>query len=74
MVDSIKDMYHERAFSKKADVYSTQVRIIVETLDAEHTERVETALRAVYRDVQRGGLTRLWKHAANIHILILVIL
>ena len=56
-LDSIKDMYHERAFSRKADVYSTQVRIIVETLDAEHTDRVEAALRAIYRDVHRGGLT-----------------
>lgn len=49
-------MFHERAFSNKADVYSTQVRVIVETFDAEHTQRVEAALRATYRDVHRGGL------------------
>ncbi|XP_074641812.1 L-threonine ammonia-lyase-like [Tubulanus polymorphus] len=48
---SIKDIYHERAWLK-ADIFSVQVKCVVETRDKEHAEELERALRAHYTHIQ----------------------
>ncbi|XP_013413601.1 uncharacterized protein LOC106175947 [Lingula anatina] len=50
---SIKDIYHERAWLK-ADIFSVQVKVTVETRDKEHARELEQALRAKYAHVYWG--------------------
>lgn len=50
---SIKDLYHERAWLK-SDIFSVQVKCVVETRDHEHAKQLEQALRAKYTEVYWG--------------------
>lgn len=50
---SIKDILHERAWLK-SDVFSVQVKCVVETRDMEHSEELERKLREKYKKVLWG--------------------
>ncbi|KAK7468186.1 hypothetical protein BaRGS_00036599 [Batillaria attramentaria] len=50
---SIKDILHERAWLK-SDVFSVQVKCVVETRDMEHSKELERKLREVYSQVVWG--------------------
>ncbi|XP_025111403.1 uncharacterized protein LOC112574492 [Pomacea canaliculata] len=50
---SIKDILHERAWLK-SDVFSVQVKCVVETTDIEHSRRLEKRLREIYTHVIWG--------------------
>ncbi|XP_076440664.1 L-threonine ammonia-lyase-like isoform X2 [Babylonia areolata] len=50
---SIKDILHERAWLK-SDVFSVQVKCVVETRDMEHSRQLEGKLREMYSSVIWG--------------------
>lgn len=50
---SLKDMYHERAWIK-SDIFSVQVKCVVETRDAEQSKELEQVLREKYDHVVWG--------------------
>ncbi|XP_060077252.1 L-threonine ammonia-lyase-like [Ylistrum balloti] len=50
---SLKDMYHERAWIK-SDIFSVQVKCVVETRDAEQSKELENVLREKYDHVVWG--------------------
>ncbi|OWF34823.1 uncharacterized protein LOC110443690 isoform X2 [Mizuhopecten yessoensis] len=50
---SLKDMYHERAWIK-SDIFSVQVKCVVETRDAEQSKELESVLREKYDHVVWG--------------------
>ncbi|KAK6165469.1 hypothetical protein SNE40_022393 [Patella caerulea] len=50
---SIKDIFHERAWLK-SDVFAVQVKCVVETRDAQHTEELEAELIKQYGKVVWG--------------------
>ncbi|KAL3869379.1 hypothetical protein ACJMK2_042064 [Sinanodonta woodiana] len=51
---SIKDIFHERAWLK-SDVYSVQVKCVVETRDPEHALELKTKLTEKYSHVEWGS-------------------
>ncbi|KAK2167691.1 hypothetical protein LSH36_25g05016 [Paralvinella palmiformis] len=50
---SIKDMFHERAWLK-SDIFSVQVKCVVETRDQEHCHELELLLRKHYKHIAFG--------------------
>ncbi|ELU10999.1 hypothetical protein CAPTEDRAFT_176201 [Capitella teleta] len=50
---SLKDIFHERAWLK-SDIFSVQVKCVVETRDQEHAAEMERLLRSHYNHVQMG--------------------
>ncbi|XP_064607381.1 L-threonine ammonia-lyase-like isoform X2 [Liolophura sinensis] len=52
---SIKDIFHERAWLK-ADIFSVQVKCVVETRDQDHADELEKTLRQQYTDVVWGAV------------------
>ncbi|KAL8590468.1 hypothetical protein ACOMHN_011681 [Nucella lapillus] len=50
---SIKDILHERAWLK-SDVFSVQVKCVVETRDMDHSKQLENKLRETYSQVLWG--------------------
>ncbi|KAK7100502.1 L-threonine ammonia-lyase-like [Littorina saxatilis] len=59
---SIKDILHERAWLK-SDVFSVQVKCVVETRDMEHSKELEQSLRKKYAQVIWGPV-----HQENVDI------
>lgn len=51
---SIKDIFHERAWLK-SEVFHVQVKVVVETRDAEHSAEIEKRLREKYSRVLWGS-------------------
>ncbi|XP_014673420.1 PREDICTED: L-threonine dehydratase catabolic TdcB-like [Priapulus caudatus] len=51
---SLKDIFHERAWLR-ADIFSVNVKCVIETKDREHAQEVERALHARYTDIKWGG-------------------
>lgn len=51
---SIKDIFHERAWLK-SEVFHVQVKVVVETRDAEHSAEIEKHLREKYSRVLWGS-------------------
>ncbi|CAH1774898.1 unnamed protein product [Owenia fusiformis] len=51
---SIKDIFHERAWLK-SDIFSVQVKCVVETRDQAHAEELKKKLRATYSHVIWGN-------------------
>lgn len=51
---SIKDIFHERAWLK-SEVFHVQVKVVVETRDAEHSAEIERQLREKYDRVLWGS-------------------
>ncbi|XP_048761123.1 L-threonine ammonia-lyase-like [Ostrea edulis] len=47
---SIKDIFHERAWLK-SDIFSVQVKCVIEARDKAHSEELEAALRKRYKQV-----------------------
>lgn len=50
---SLKDIFHERAWLK-SDIFSVQVKCVVETIDKSHKDQLEKLLRSHYSHVNFG--------------------
>jgi len=50
---SLKDIFHERAWLK-SDIFSVQVKCVVETRDQDHCAQLEKLLKENYTNVRVG--------------------